>query len=322
MELENHTQFPGMLYRTTLPEKDGRARFAAAVIARVTYDRTDWGLVPAGEQVWPLVPEPWVGPQGPMDGDEVFYRGGVDVLVFGHARAPGGRPVTRVEVTLRVNDFQYQTVVFGDRVWERAGDELVPSPPKPFTAIPLTPDRAFGGKGEWDGLDVPYQWNPDGRGFYLEKESAVGRPLPNVELPDQSVRRWDDTPMPALWTPLAITSCVRMLNGLELDERGGLKKLKGEFFNAAPPGLIVPRLSPGDRIEIAGVTESGPLTVELPPNNLKARLQFGEKVIEQPLAIDQVGIEVDQHRVFVTFRYAFRYVLNPLEKRTCELLPR
>jgi hypothetical protein len=156
MELENHTAFPALLYRTTLPEQDGQARFAAAVIARVTYDLTDWGLVPSGEQVWPLSPEPWAGPHGPMDGDEVFYRGGVDVLVFGHVRAPGGRPTQRVEVALRVNDFGYQTVVTGDRVWERAGKDLVPSSPKSFTAIPLTPAHAYGGKGEWDGLDVPY----------------------------------------------------------------------------------------------------------------------------------------------------------------------
>ena len=86
MELENHTAFPAMLYRTSLPEKDGKERLAAAVIARVTYDLTDWGSVPRGDQVWKLSGEPWEGPHGPMDGDEVFFRGGVDVFVFGRAR--------------------------------------------------------------------------------------------------------------------------------------------------------------------------------------------------------------------------------------------
>src|SRR5262245_39579155 len=146
MELENHTAFPAMLYRTSLPEKDGKVRFAAAVIARVTYDLTDWGIVPSGEQVWPLSPESWVGPQGPMDGDEVFFRGGVDVFVFGCARTPNRRPLPRMTVELKVNEFRYRTAVFGDRTWQRVGAELVASPPKPFTEIPLTPDRAYGGK--------------------------------------------------------------------------------------------------------------------------------------------------------------------------------
>lgn len=322
MELENNTSFPAMLYRTTLSEQDGKARFAAAVITRVTYDLTEWGVVPSGEQVWKLSPEPWDGPHGPMDGDEVFYRGGVDVFVFGRARTPNGRPAPQVNVELKVNTFRYRTTVFGDRTWQRVGKGLVASAPKPFTEVPLTPDRAFGGAGEWDGLTVPDQNNPDGRGFALNEDAAVGVSLPNLEFPDQLIRKWDDAPPPALWTPLALTSRIRMVNGLKFDELGDLEELRPTFFNAAPPGLIVPKVSPGDRIEIAGVTANGGFVMELPPNSLRTRLQFGERVIEEPLAIDQVGIEVDERRAFVTYRYPFRYVMNPLEKRTCELYPR
>jgi hypothetical protein len=101
-----------------------------------------------------------------------------------------------------------------------------------------------------------------------------------------------------------------------------LTKLKPEFFNAAPPGLIVPKLSPGERIEISGVTTNGRFVLELPPNNLRTKLRFGDRLVEQPLAIDQVGVEVDEKRAFITYRYPFRYVMNPLEKRSCELVPR
>lgn len=322
MDLENHTHFPAMLYRTALPERDGVARFAAAVIARVTYDLTDWGLVPCGEQVWPVSPAPFDGPKGPMDGDEVFIREGVDLFVFAHARTPGGRPFRRMTVGLRVNDLRYETTVTGDRTWRRVGTELVATEPEPFAVIPLTPARAFGGTGEWDGLSVPHPDNAAGRGFAIEESAAVGGPLPNVEHPSHPVRKWDDNPPPAFWTPLPIVSRERLRNGLKYDDKGRLAGIKPRFYNAAPPGLMAPALAPGDRIELAGVTESGRLAVELPPNSLKVRLRFGDNVTEQPLAIDQVGIEVDDRRVFVTFRYPFRYTMRQFRKRVCELLPR
>ena len=37
------------------------------------------------------------------------------------------------------------------------------------------------------------------------------------------------------------------------------------------------------------------------------------------LAVDQIGIEPDENRVFLAWRYPFRYKLIPLQKRACIL---
>jgi hypothetical protein len=318
MELVNHTPFPAALFRTVIDQE----RLAASVFARVTYDIREETLVPTGEQVWQVSGPPWEGPQGPMESDEIFYKGGVDLFVFGHARAPGGRPVTEIEVRIEVGTFQKRVIVVGDRVWEARGKRLVPSAPKPFSAIPLTPEFAYGGTDKWDELDVSHPDNPRGKGYYLEKENAIGGALPNLEDQEKRITAWEDKPNPVGLTFCPMTSGQRMRNGIELDEKGSLKAIRPVLFNSAFPDMILERVVPGDRVRLSGLDESGPLAFSIPATDLIVRLQFDAELIERPLAIDQVGIEVDARRAFIGYRYPFRYVMYPLQKRSCELLLR
>jgi hypothetical protein len=315
MELVNRTPFPAGMFRTAV----GDDRIAAAVVARVTYDLTASGLVPSAEQPWKFSPAPWEGPYGPMDGDEVFYRGGVDVFVFGHARAEGGRDARQIDVTIEVAEFRRRVVVFGDRVWERQGRTLAPSAPRPFRALPLTLAHAYGGKAEWDGLAVPFPYNADGKGYYLEEEQAVGRPLPNIEDPERLVRRWDERPDPVGVTPCPQVNGLRLREGLDCDDKCMPRGIRPSLFNAAFPRMIAPRVQPGDRGRLSGVQEAGPLVFTIPPTELQVRLQLADTVLERSLAVDQLGIEVDRGRVFLAYRYPFRYVVQPLQKRSCEL---
>ena len=64
-----------------------------------------------------------------------------------------------------------------------------------------------------------------------------------------------------------------------------------------------------------------PVDFVLPHAPVRARVRVGQHGDESPLPIDQVGIDVERQQVFVTYRYPFRYVMNPLELRSCELLP-
>src|SRR4029079_8804481 len=79
-------------------------------------------------------------------GQAVPMRSGTDVHVFGHARAPSDRLTVAVAVSVEVGALRQDAVVIGDRVWQRnlLGDAS-PSAPRPFTAMPLTWERAFGG---------------------------------------------------------------------------------------------------------------------------------------------------------------------------------
>ena len=109
-----------------------------------------------------------------------------DVLLQGSAYAPGGRPATRVEVSLKVGSLRKSFAVVGDRVWRRRMGSLRPGEPKPFLSLPITYARAYG------GVDVhpkdekkrkTYLENPVGVGFrpVSPHGDVEGHPVPNTE---------------------------------------------------------------------------------------------------------------------------------------------
>lgn len=327
MELQNATRFPAMLFRAGIDDD----RMAAAVFARVTYDLRGRQLVPAEEQVWPVSAPPWNSPYGPMDSDEVFYRGGVDVFVFGSARAPGGVPAPRVDVVVQVgSSFTRYLTVHGERRWVRHGGGLMPSAPVPFRELPLTLENAFGGTdSSWDELPVPFSANPAGKGFYLSADSAENQPLPHIEDPAAFVRSWEDRPDPVGTASTTMTFGPRVLRGVKLDEQTRAITVTALLFNAAFPALVVPTVTPGvspvssgEGVRVYGVHPGGPIEFALPDPPLYTRLSFGNELHEKELYIDQIGIEPDAARVFIAYRYPFRYTLHPMQTRSCELLCR
>jgi hypothetical protein len=320
MQLVNLTPYPAALFRGVLDEE----RLCASVAARVTFDLNGAGTDPVVEQAWPVEPGPWDSPYGTMAGDELFYRGGVDLFVFGSACAPGGAPARSVDVVLEVDGrVHYRIVVFGERRWERRGGSLVPSEPLPFTTLPLTLAHAFGGQDEWDALPVPYPDNPHGLGYYVDEAHAEGGALPRIEDPANPVRTWDDRPEPAgMGLPPPFFG-PRLRRSVDVDERTGrITRFDGLFFNAAFPAMVLPRqqLGPGTRLRLWGVQPSGPLDVNVPVSGLQVRLAFGDQVTDVAMPIDQVGIEVEQRRLFISYRYPFRYRLIPHQLRSCTLL--
>ncbi|QEF98454.1 hypothetical protein Mal15_25060 [Stieleria maiorica] len=317
MELENTTPFPALLFRGAIDED----RFCASVTCRVTYDLTDRGLVLSQEQPWIVSAEPWEGPHGgPMDSDEVFYRGGVDVLVFGQA-CPFRDDPTRGQVVVRVGDsFQSAVSVFGDRVWVERDGDLVPGQPQPFRSMPLELSHAYGGSDVWDELDIPYADNPAGRGYYLSRESAAGSPLPNLEDPANPISQWDDQGEPVATGTVPMAFGPKLKKFMVIDEvTGEMKKLDPRLFNSAFPHLIVDSVQPGQHVIVDGVFPHGSLAFAIPNADLEVVLQFDEEQIVAPLKIDQIGIECESKRVFIGWRYPFRYRFYPMQKRSCAL---
>lgn len=318
MELANHTRYPAGIARMVY----GDDRIAASVLVRVTY-RIDRGkLVPADDQPWIVSNQPWQGPQGLMDGDLIFYKGGVDVFLFGRAVPERGRTESQLDVEITVGaELRRRVRVFGPRVWYRGLTGLVASPPRPFTSIPLTLAYAYGGQDSWDGLPIPHLENPEGMGFYVVEESAVDRPLPCIEEIDHLIARWEDRPPPAGLVPYPPASPLRAKNGVDTTP-GQPPRVTPRFFNSAFPPMIAAKLSGGDTARITGVAEDGPVELTLPRHALLVRLRFGDEQHEYPLSIDQVGFEIDEGRVFIAYRFPFRYVVHPLQERSCELFER
>jgi hypothetical protein len=316
MELLNRTPFPAAIFRTVIDEN----RLAAAVVARITFNLEAGKLAVASQHPWIVSGPPWQGPQGSMDSDEVFRRGGVDLLLFGSARTPGKKPVEHMNVTMTVGGWSRTIRITGERAWVRGMRQLKATSPVPFTEIPLTMANAFGGRDDWDGLSIPFPENEHGKGFFLEEETAVGGRLPNIEDPRCPVVAWTDRPAPVGVGFCPIVSGQRLRNGLRLDDQGRLIELRPQFFNAAFPEMVLPSVTPGEQVRIDGVWHDGPLTFAIPDAAPRVILAFGNQIIERDLAIDQVGIEADNARVFITYRHPFRYVIHPLQRRSCDLV--
>jgi hypothetical protein len=314
MDLENTTRFPARLFRTAIDDD----RLAASLAARITYDIRDGALVPSEEQAWPISDAPWQCEYGMMDDDRLFYRGGVDVFIFGLARPPR-RDTTRMSVITRVGAFTREVVVHGVRVWHKRLAGLTATSPRPIGDIPLTMAHAYGGKDVWDDLDMPYPLNPDGIGFYLNEASAVDHPLPNLEEPDQLVTRWDDRPSPAGVMAYPPGAPIRLAALLREGEGPPAIKFNPRFFNAAHPRMIAPAAPPGTPVQIEGVSPDGPIAFALPPSPLRARIRFDAEEAVEPLVVDQIGIEPEKRRVYLSYRFPFRYVVYPEQLRSCRL---
>jgi len=129
------------------------------------------------------------------EADLVLTKTTTDVIVVGHAYAPGGRPVTEMEAGFRVGPVQKVLRIVGDRRWTANGV----SPPSPFVKMPILYERAFGGMdGTSANPERDWEWrNPVGTGFVVAREKATGVALPNIEYPDQLMRSASDRPRPA-----------------------------------------------------------------------------------------------------------------------------
>ena len=315
MQLENSTGIPAQLFRTILRGD----RIGAAFVARMTYDVVGGQLKRCEEQPWIVSAGRWDGTEGPMSSDEILYRGGVDLLVFANACTPRGRPAQHTEVSISCGSFQHKLIVFGERAWLPSGKEPLISRSANFVTMPLSLAGAFGGKRPWDGIEIAFPDNPDGKGYFLSKEDAIGGRLPNIEDPRFLIRRWNDAPAPVGVGVASPGFGPRLRESLVVDSKGHIVEMKPTFFNAAFPGMVIPVVRPGDAVRLEGVLPDGPLDFVVPPSPLKLTLGFGSSTLERVPAIDQIGVQVKKRRVFISYRHPFRYYLNRFEMRSCRL---
>lgn len=315
MILVNPTTYPAQLFRTVLDAD----RILASVVVRVTY-RLGPRLAIADEQPWTVSPEPWESPVGPMEEDGPFLRGGVDLFVFGRVWAAGGA-TTAMRVQVKAGGFSREAVAIGRRVWVRNGRSgLVASKPEPFSSLPLTMESAYGGTSEADGIAIPFPDNAVGKGFHVTAEQALGKELPNLEEPNSMMAQWNDTPTVCGFGFCPRVSSARVLNGTIRDAQHNIHDFRPQLFNQAFVPMIAPKLVPGDPVELHGFAPQGPVRFVIPAPPASVRLGFGERVVERPLLVDQVGIEVEAARAFVTWRFPFRYVVREREERLCQLV--
>lgn len=310
-ELSNRT--PYAVDRTWVQDERG-ARHWVVVVKGTFAIGANGTLSLADEQVPPTLAPEYNGEDGvsslKYEADLGPAKPGTDVYVVGHARAPGGRPVTRVSVGLRIGSREKVLEVLGDRTYERDVVGVVPSSPLPFVELPLVYERAFGGFDDESpdpAKQALFAANPVGMGFVATRRKLVGLPVPNIGVPGVPPGSKGAAGLGAItshWAPRC--EHAGTYDAKWVKERKPLLPLDFDprFHLCAPVDQqFVPHLRGGERIELVGMTASGALGFEVPRVALGflTRFQTRKEPVHHRASLVTVIVEPDHPRVCVVW---------------------
>ncbi len=317
MELENRTPLVAELMRAQLFYRD---LIMATVICKGTFDvASDGGVQLAAEQL-PLVQDAEKTELGTLETDIVPIKDGCDLAIYGHARSLGRKPVAALPLQLQLGTFERSIVAVGDRVWSRSLGLHEQSSPTPFVSMPLTLERAYGGKADsLGGLQEVCTDNEAGRGFVVTKEQIAGAPLPNLEEQDQLLCDPRARPMPASLLALPRDSTLRGARGVLMDNAAGTAQLTPLFFNHAHPRMLLRKYPQGETLHIDGMRHEGRWSFPASFYDLRIQVHLGGLGHELALIPDTLTVWPDQKRFCVVARRAVVYQFLPERERSLVL---
>lgn len=331
MELINSTRMAAG-YTMGL-EPSGRELLVVVVKGTFRIPKSGEPVRLADEQVPLLMADTFTGEPGfsaPLhEADFAPRKHRCDVLLNGSAYAPGGRPTTRVQVGLRVNAITKSFAVIGDRHWQSSRAGVSASAPQPFTVMPISYDRAFGGidnRHEDPSRRVAFMRNPVGKGFHkhLQRKEIDGSPLPNTEEIGTPVVMPDaDRYVPMSFGPIGRGWDPRHKYAGTYDE-AWLEEhfpflppdFDEQFYQSAPTDQQIAHPSGGETIVLQNVTPAGLTSFTLPIFDAPCHF-FPRKGKREDgtLRLDTIVIEPDHDRFSLTWRGA-----RPLRRDVSELL--
>jgi hypothetical protein len=329
LQFKNRTRLEGTFFLT--PDPHGIDSVYAVV--KGTFGIGDTVRL-ADEQVAPVLAEKFYGDPGTTSistpSDFSLVKPATDVLLMGTARAPGGRPVTHMDVSLAVGSLRKTVRVIGDRVWESRPLGASMSDPAPFTEMPLVWERAYGGADMTKKGPTAEVRNPVGAGYRVSNgQTAVdGLRLPNLEDPRSLISSPRHSPAPACFAPIAAHWEPRRSFAGTYDDAWQQRRapylpldFDPRFFQLAPPGLTAAGyLEGGEAVEVRGVTESGVLRFTLPRLHVEVKYLLDNDWQPRPANLDTVVIEPDASRVILVWRSVLRCDKKALRVR--EVVPK
>jgi hypothetical protein len=280
------------------------------VAVRCTFQIHPDGTTSPAEEQDPVVMAPkHLGEPGASslryDTDFVLTKPTTDVILHGCAYAPGGEPATTVDVSLRVGAVRKALRVTGDRPYQQSVLGVAVGPVQPFTKMPLTYERAYGGGDPADPTKDRRRFderNPVGTGY----GPAVGNSAPNVEYPGLGTKR-----RPAGFGPISSHWQPRAGHGGTYDDAWRKKRaplypddLDDRFFLCSPEDQRPAKfLRGGEPVELINLTPGGRLAFVLPRVALGFETVFrtGERVRHKG-ALHTVILEPDAPRVVLVWR--------------------
>jgi len=242
-----------------------------------------------------------------FESDLVQTKTRTDVLVEGHAYAPGGKPATTVNVRLKIAQIDKTLRVHGDRRIQAGLLGVKLSDTEPFTRMPITYERSFGGTDRKSGDPKQHQWeprNPVGVGFARKAEDLIESLAPNIEDPGQPYGSWRRD-QPAGFGPIARHWMPRVkLAGTYDDTWGATRKpllpsdFDERFYQSAPEDQQASGfLRGGELVELHNLTPDGFLSFHLPRVTLGLTTRFYDRTQAWHRAdLHTVIIEPDERR--------------------------
>lgn len=208
----------------------------------------------------------------------------VDVILNGHAWAPGGVPVLQSVARLSVTDargsstlLDKQLTIFGD------GEA------QPFDRMPLVYERAYGGMGHAD--------NPLGVGVGSDTRR------PNVLDPRAPRATAGFGPIARSWPARRGALSAAQRRALEEPVAEIPEAFDGSYFQASPPDQRIDAITGDEWIALHGMHPSKPIVrSQLPGARAFARVLATDEVFE--LRADTIAIDADELSCSVTFRAA------------------
>jgi len=261
MELINQTGVPTELlvsdHGTTA---SGAKKRAGVLVAKATFEvRADGSLDLVTDDPHPVLRGEEQTALGILPRD-VGAPGqqGFEVLALAAAYAPTSTPVHERTVTMWVDQRRDDLRVFGDREWLEVDDRVAMTSPKPFSRMPLTWERAYGGTAqvwvdEHTQIPISHPYNALGRGFdaqplaeglcqQLRSPASFPRVehervLPNIERTGELIVTPDDDPTPCGWSPMPFEIGLPMKPAVDASLAARESEAREAALDAAPPGL-------------------------------------------------------------------------------------
>lgn len=234
--------------------------------------------------------------------DKVPYKPRADVMLVGHAYAPGKTPVRSVMTRLTVGEMDKSIEVWCDRVFRAQDGQLLEGPR--FAKMPLAWERAAGAPGTMNPVGMRFDAAPDAYGMI---------PIPNLQPPGILVSKRSDTFASTCFGPVGgkwpgRTQRLGRLAGTfptpGWEDRPMPDGLDPAYFQAAPADQQVARIQPNERIVLENLhPEHTRLVTALPglrPRAIADRAT-GEREEVQFVA-DTLWIDTDRGLCCVVWR--------------------
>lgn len=317
MRFTNETAFPAGW--TIGFQPDGRELLIVVVKGSFTLPAGKGECSPARGQIPLTQVDQFVGEPGLSatlyEADYAHIKPYCDVLLNGSAYAPGGQSTSHVDVSLSVGSLRKSFRVVGDRVWCASTISPCADRARPFTQLPISYSRAFGGRdidpGGGEKIQT-YCANPVGIGYYpLTKSWALdGKPLPNTEQHNIPVTDWKATYEPMSFGAIGRNFERRVAFAGTYDERWLQTRapffpqdFDYRYFQSAPIDQQIVYPLGGELVVLENLTPDGYTHFRLPDLAMPVLfIPYRGEARAQQAVVDTLLIEPDLNRFTITWR--------------------